>query len=630
MNYIIRHRFGLALLAGLIASSSYGAERIRTDLDGSAFISPVAAESPSLRSLIGAESSTALIRGQKIPAGEEGASVSRYRQSYLGWPVWGVSLGVKATSHDTVESVSGSWLKGIEDDIQPDDLNHVISADAALSAALGDGMSPGFAAPAPDAASVVAKNMIWQDQDGRARLVWQLSWFQDHEGSPSRPYRIVDALSGQILDRWEGLAHRDAVGPGGNKKTGRYYFGQDYGALEVSDDCRMVTSSGGEVLVRTIDMNHKTSGGQVHQFDCPENNVRAVNGAYAPMNDAHYFGSLVFKLYRDWYQTRPIVQPLVLRVHYGRGYENAFWDGSQMTFGDGESRFYPLVGLDIIAHEVSHGFTEQNSGLAYRDQSGGLNEFFSDAAGETAKFYLNGDNDFLVGASVFKSSQGALRYMQDPSRDGFSAGHISEYRDGMDVHFSSGIFNKAFYHLATTDGWDTRKAFDIFVRANQIYWNENTDFQEGACGAWKAAKDLEYNTNDVRAAFQKVGIVTCSDEPGEPPPDIPAPDGGDDGDLGNGIPLENLHGKEGEESFFVMKVLPGQSHLQISLSGGEGDADLYVRFGEEPSAQVFNCRPWKSGNEESCSFDYPSSGDWHIMIRGYNDYSGLTLTGSYN
>ena len=71
-------------------------------------------------------------------------------------------------------------------------------------------------------------------------------------------------------------------------------------------------------------------------------------------------------------------------VHYGKNLDNAFWNGSFVHFGDGGKTFYPTVGLDISSHEISHGFTQQHSGLIYKGQSGGLNESFSDMAGEAA------------------------------------------------------------------------------------------------------------------------------------------------------------------------------------------------------------------------------------------------------
>ena len=156
-------------------------------------------------------------------------------------------------------------------------------------------------------------------------------------------------------------------------------------------------------------------------------------------------------------------------------------------------------------HEVSHGFTEQNSGLIYRNQSGGINEAFSDIAGEAAEYFMHGKNDWLVGAQIFKKD-GALRYFDDPAKDGRSIGHASDYRSGMNVHFSSGVFNRAFYLLATTPGWDTRKAFEAFAVANRIYWARGSDFSEAACGVARAAADYNRSTDDVMKAFQTVGI----------------------------------------------------------------------------------------------------------------------------
>ncbi len=81
---------------------------------------------------------------------------------------------------------------------------------------------------------------------------------------------------------------------------------------------------------------------------------------------------------------------LVMRTHYSASYENAFWDGATMSFGDGASTFYPLVNADVSGHEVSHGFTEQHSNLTYSGQSGGMNEAFSDMGGEATEYLLEG------------------------------------------------------------------------------------------------------------------------------------------------------------------------------------------------------------------------------------------------
>ncbi|MEM8594685.1 MAG: M4 family metallopeptidase, partial [Pseudomonadota bacterium] len=255
-----------------------------------------------------------------------------------------------------------------------------------------------------------------------------------------------------------------------------------------------------------------------HRYTCPRNTHKLINGGFSPLNDAHYFGNVVFNMYNDWYQRSPLTTQLIMRVHYSYRYENAFWDGRAMTFGDGGSTFYPMVSLDISAHEVSHGFTEQNSGLVYRGESGGINEAFSDMAGEAAEFYMTGSNDFIVGGNIYKAS-GGLRYMDSPSRDGRSIEHADDFTSSTDVHFSSGIYNKAFYLLSQT--WDIRRAFDVFVYANLNYWTANTGFNQGACGVEAAARDLGYVVGDVSAALNSVGVMCSSQQRTEITSNIP-------------------------------------------------------------------------------------------------------------
>jgi pseudolysin len=200
-----------------------------------------------------------------------------------------------------------------------------------------------------------------------------------------------------------------------------------------------------------------------------------------------------------------------MRVH--ERMDNAYWDGAQMTFGDGISVFYPLVSLGVGAHEISHGFTEHHSGLYYWSQSGGLNEAFSDMAAQAAEFYSVGHNSWQIGPEILKGA-GALRYMIKPSDDcnGGKPGNwcsidkVSQYKEGLDVHYSSGIFNRVFYLIGSADGWDTKKAFDIMVHANAYYWTANTTWSEAACGVLKAAHDYGYDTAVVKNAFNIVEV----------------------------------------------------------------------------------------------------------------------------
>jgi hypothetical protein len=109
----------------------------------------------------------------------------------------------------------------------------------------------------------------------------------------------------------------------------------------------------------------------------------------------------------------------------------------------------------------------------------------------------------------------------------------------------------------------------------------------------------------------------------------PEPSSGTSSELQNGVPVSGLSGTLGSQRFWTMSVPSGASNLQFQMSGGTGDADLYVRFGSAPTMTTYDCRPFASGNNETCSFASPAAGTWHVMIVGDDPYSGATLVGSY-
>ncbi|MCG8460927.1 MAG: PPC domain-containing protein, partial [Holophagales bacterium] len=90
--------------------------------------------------------------------------------------------------------------------------------------------------------------------------------------------------------------------------------------------------------------------------------------------------------------------------------------------------------------------------------------------------------------------------------------------------------------------------------------------------------------------------------------------------------VTGLSGSTGNEQFFTLAVPSGASNLSFDISGGTGDADLYVRFGAAPTTSTWDCRPYLVGNSETCTFDPASSGTYHIMVRAYSSYSGATVT----
>lgn len=422
-----------------------------------------------------------------------GTRVTRYQQFYKGVRVWGEAITETVGKRP---QRSGRMLVGIEQDLARDAVPTLTSEQALQQA---KSLISSAVPPSNEQSELVVR----RNEQGQAQLAYVVSFFVGGD-QPSRPHFMIEANSGELLQRWEGLTHAEASGPGGNAKTGQYLYGTQYGPLLVTSNCQM---NSGDVITVNLNQRYDNSSTTPFRFACPYNDYKAINGAFSPLNDAHYFGNVVFQMYGNWFGgLRPLNErKLYMKVHYGNGYENAFWDGQAMTFGDGRSRFYPLVSLDVSAHEVSHGFTELNSGLVYEGQSGGMNEAFSDMAGEAAEYYMKGRNDWKVGADIFKGN-GSLRYMDQPSRDGVSIDHASQYHDGIDVHNSSGVYNRAFYLLSRTTGWNTRKAFEVFVDANRFYWTETSDFNQGACGVARSAQNRSYGSADVVAAFAAVGV----------------------------------------------------------------------------------------------------------------------------
>ena len=305
-----------------------------------------------------------------------------------------------------------------------------------------------------------------------------------------------------------------------------------------------------------------------------------------------------------------------MRVHYRSNYENAFWDGSTMTFGDGASTFYPLVSSDVAGHEVSHGYTEQHSNLTYSGQSGGINEAYSDIGGEATEYYFKGSNDFLVGAEIFKAS-GALRYMCNPTQDGASIDNAADYYNGIDPHYSSGVYNKAFCTLAKTSGWSTKTAFQAFARANRDYWTASTSYNQGACGVQQAAADLGFNVQNVVSAFSAVGVTASGRNCGG--------GGGGGGAVGLNVSVASVS-TGGVSSNSSVPIPSGTTKLVVTISGGSGDADLYVRKNAVPTSGSYSCRPYLNGNNETCTFTNPTSGStYYINVRAYRSYSGVNL-----
>ncbi|MDY7226850.1 M4 family metallopeptidase [Hyalangium rubrum] len=251
--------------------------------------------------------------------------------------------------------------------------------------------------------------------------------------------------------------------------------------------------------------------------------------------DAHYGAQMTYDMYKNVLGRDSLDgkgEKLVSNVHIGTNFVNAYWDGEQMNYGDGNGKDAgPLTTLDIAGHEITHGLTERTAGLIYRGESGGLNEAMSDIMGTGVEWYASQQNaavkfDWAVGEDAWTPTNGdpndALRYMDDPTADGYSVDNYKNYPKQTEVHGSSGIANNAFYLLAnggtnktskqTVDGGiGMDKGLKIYYRALAHYMTPSTTFAQAREATIKAATDLFGATSTevqkVKDSWAAVGVA---------------------------------------------------------------------------------------------------------------------------
>ncbi len=350
-------------------------------------------------------------------------------------------------------------------------------------------------------------------------------------------------------------------------------------------------------------------------------------------------------------------------VHYGRNYNNAFWNGQQMVYGDGDGQVLgPLAtSLDVTAHELGHGVTQFTANLVYQNEPGALNEAMSDIFGAVCEAFadggVNGDT-WKLGEDIYTPNQpgDALRYMDNPTVDGQSYDFYPErYTGGQDnggVHLNSGIANLAF-KLAVTGGAHPRnktavqvpaigmdKAGAIFYRALTVYMGSTTNFAAAREATVQAAQDLygASEVNAIAAAWAAVGVGEAPTDPTPEPTPEPTPNPEPTPTpnptpgvvvLENDVAATGLAGEQATEVFFELSVPQGATNLRFALSGGDGDADLYVRYGQVPTTSAWDFRPYLEGNNEEVAPTTTREGTYYIMVRGYRAYSAASLTASF-
>ena len=377
---------------------------------------------------------------------------------------------------------------------------------------------------------------IWLDRNRTAHFVYQVSFRVRPPNGPEKwPHYLIDAADSSIYQYWDNVKslYRDK-GPGGNAKTGRYVFGEgglpSLSVTQSNDICLLANTR----LV-VISLNNRAywvdnDFSMPLNYECDNNRGDTSNGAFSPANDAYVFGNMIIAMYERWYK-QPVLaggQSMMVAAHAGVDYENAVWNGQNVLLGDGGKRFYPFASLGVLAHEISHAFTQQHSGLTGAGEAGALNEAFSDMAAITAEYYLKshdakaherlyGQNQLTwqFGERISKSKN-PIRSLSQPELYGAAgcyyrvAGCYLSFDDvdkGDVDHLGSGLFSKAFYEMSKRLNGDVRKVFGLMLRANMLYWTPDSSFAEAACGVKLAASQEGVLEATVNEAFETVGVT---------------------------------------------------------------------------------------------------------------------------
>ncbi|NKZ05265.1 M4 family metallopeptidase [Actinomadura latina] len=481
---------------------------------------------------------------RSVAVDRDGSADVRFDRTYRGLPVYGGDLVVHLKANGSYSALeTASDTAGA--------IRTTPSVGASAAARLARKQLKGKV-------SSVSKPKLAIKMEGRsATLVWQtvVSGVRADQ-TPSRLHVMVDARKGRVVQSDDAVstfvpsgvrsapaaATRTALTQGSGH--GIYVGTVNLDLTQSGSTWSMKDPSHGNGF--TTNLNHATSGtgttfsNSTGVFGNGSNSDPSSAGV-----DAHYGAAMTFDYFKNVHDRNGIFgdgRGVPSRTHYGNAYVNAFWDGSQMTYGDGEGNARPLVEIDVAGHEMSHGVSGALVGWGENGETGGMNEGTSDIFGTMVEFYAGNPvdtPDYTMGELIDIFGNGdPLRYMYNPSLDGQSPNCWDSGNGGLDPHYSMGPLNHWFFLTAvgsgdhgygnsptcnnsTVTGIGNDKAAKIWFKALASYANSNEDYADARTDSLKAAADLygthctEYNT--VMAAWAAVDVTGSDPVPGTCP-----------------------------------------------------------------------------------------------------------------
>lgn len=346
---------------------------------------------------------------------------------------------------------------------------------------------------------------------GKAKLAYK---FDIYASTPiSRGDVYVDSQNGAILFVNAQIHHVDALGSAQTRYSGTRDITTDFNGTNYT------TKETGNRKCETYNCKKGTNYGSATLFSDADNNWTAGEFANTAKDnaglDAHWGAEKVW----DYWQTihgrnsyNGNGATIKSYVHYSNAYENAFWDGSRMTYGDGASSFDALTSLDVCGHEIGHGVCTNTANLTYQGESGAINEGLSDIWGAAVEFFAAPEKEiWQIGEDIDKrSGSNGLRSMSNPKSEnqpdtykGSKWANTGSFIDNGGVHTNSGVMNYWFYLVSqggsgTNDkgfaynvtGIGFNKAELITFRAEDVYMTASTKYANARTYTIQAAIDL--------------------------------------------------------------------------------------------------------------------------------------------
>ena len=268
---------------------------------------------------------------------------------------------------------------------------------------------------------------------------------------------------------------------------------------------------------------------------------------------------------------------------------------SGVSFGTDLGRF----------RDTNDGYMDEVHDL--RDQHGGdIAMLITNVSDYCGMAYINASSERAFGVVYQSCATGYYSF-------GHEIGHLMAARHDPDTDSNTTPYAFGHGYQYPAGDWRTIMAYNCAGGCARINWWSNPYNTRG--GAPMGTTSVSHNARVLNLTAP--GIAGFKD-------------GGESNVLANNVPVSNLAGNRGSEEHFYMDVPEGARDLRFDISGGSGDADLYVRYGDEPTTNSYECRPYIGGNNETCEISNVRTGQYYVMLRAYSSYANVSLVGRYD